>query len=294
MVDQYLELADKTGIDFGAIIELMERLPIFLDGTAHKEARKKFAKIYSDTRLFQIANIDKATNAVISKIESRNGPFNLIEELAKPYWRAIETAIQKKLDYHIDPELIDEIPSLFDPTLSIRRRKILNNALDCAARDVPESVRIEFLDTIALLVLGVRPLTHSLALSLHKISETNDGKLFSEINFTENFSQSALTFVDRVSNAPVQIGSIGYAKDERFRCITVSEIYSEQDNQRNMFGFGGHVCIGRPISIEIWKKLTNAFAKLEKIIKKGTCNIESREPFEMVKSASIVVEDVRL
>jgi hypothetical protein len=291
MADVYNELSTKSGIDFSAAILLMKHLPIFLDGDDHKDKRKRMAQVYADTRSRQEQNISSCIDQIIFEISVYNGEYDIIEGLANPIWRALQDAICDLDRIYIEPELVREIPRLFDPNLSLRRRKLINDKISDHLSNISSFEQPEFFDRIALLVLGVRPLVNSLALSLYKIAELQKHVKLNEIEFPKSFSHSALTFVDRIARKSVEIHGQCYDEGTRFRCVTVDETYLDIENQKNMFGLGAHLCLGRPISMYIWKQLTASLGTLSKMIKPMELQYAQNEPFIVVSKAKIEILD---
>ena len=58
MSQKYRNLSERTELNFDAVIALMDRLPIFLNGENHKKNRKEMAKVYSASRPKQEKNVD--------------------------------------------------------------------------------------------------------------------------------------------------------------------------------------------------------------------------------------------
>lgn len=285
MAEVYREMSKNTGLDFSAVVRLMDNLPIFLSGNPHKERRREMAKVYAATRAQQDQAIEYALENIATRIEATHGAFDLFQEVSVPIWDAIfgaicpaKTALQ---------ELVSELPELFYPGTSVRHRKRLNDKLEVVLRESGD----ELLDQIALLTLGVRPLTATLALSLHKLARDNAGSRLCDIVFPASYPESALRFVDRIALQEVRPDGCPHPAGTRFRCISFDETYTPEQNEKSLYGMGAHVCLGRPISQFIWGRIGAFFAKSEKTIHPGELSVTVREPFVLPTTCIVIVSN---
>lgn len=273
MGSKYREVSLRTATDYSSAIQLLEALPVFLSGDEHKKRRKSMALVYAQTRKLQEKAIAQVVDEVGQSIEHRHGAFNLIDELSIPLWTALRNVICSESREVKD--LASELPDLFYPGSSPRKRKRLNNKL----ADILKSGNSQLLNQIALLTLGVRPFSSSLALSIHKIARDNDGKRLCEIEFPTSFPDSALTYVDRISMRDTVVDGCPFSAGSRIRCITFDPSYSEENNSKQLYGIGSHTCLGRPISDYTWIRLSNILSQSQKTIHPNALSVEHREPF---------------
>lgn len=273
MGDAYRRIADNTGLDLSSVIRLMDKLPIFLSGSEHKTRRQSMAKTYAHSRIEQEQAINDVVRKIATRIEQSNGSFNLLDEISTPVWDAISTVICP--NNNTLRGLISDLPELFNPAASVRLRKRLNDQLESFLDKAGDNL----LDQITLLVLGVRPLTSSLALSLHKLARDNADRCLCDIPFPGSFPDSALRFVDRIALHDVHLNGSLYQAGTRFRCITFDESYTSEQNAKTLYGQGAHVCLGRPISQYIWGKIGEVFSNSKKRIQPGEIITTEHEPF---------------
>lgn len=273
MGSKYRQISSRTAIDYSSAIQLLESLPVFLSGDEHKERRKSMAIVYAQTRKLQEKAIDQVVEEVAQSIEHRHGAFDLIDELSTPLWTALRNVICTEGEEVKD--LANELPDLFFPILSPRRRQSINNKLT----RILKSGTDQLLDQLALLVLGVRPFSASLALSIHKIARDNDGKRLCDIAFPTSFPDSALTYVDRISLRDTVIDGCPFSAFSRIRCTTFDSSYTDEINSKQLYGIGSHTCLGRPISVYTWNKLSNILSQSQKTIHPSALSVEDREPF---------------
>lgn len=289
MSEQYREIAKRTGINFDAAIFLLDRLPIFLNGAKHKRYRKSMAQVYAETRPDQERSVDETLGKISQQLQLYNGEIDVITNIANPIWLAVQKTILP-LD-GFDHELISFIPELFSPQASIRRRKYLNDRISNMISDCDLSSRDELIDKISLLTLGVRPLIHSIALSIYRLAEHNHGLSLREITYPLSFYDTGLRFVDRIAKNNFELSGCPHHSGTRFRCVSFDETYSDAENSDFLFGAGSHVCLGRPISLYIWRRLTCMLSATGKNIAARELKIATHEPFIMAEICTIELYD---
>ena len=75
------------------------------------------------------------------------------------------------------------------------------------------------------------------------------------------FPSSSLRYVDRICEKPSAAGDAEFIRGDRVRCFTQSRNYSHDVNQRSLFGFGGHTCLGKSISEKVWGLVVERFSQ---------------------------------
>jgi cytochrome P450 len=285
MSERYRELKQRTGLDFDATIRLMDFLPAFLDGDRHKQIRKAMARQLAATKKLQEETAARQIAFLVEKLFVRPGEIELVSQFALPLWREISASI---VDHNRDAlDLINELPLLFFPTLSIRERIKINEKLEKFIEDNQMNVD-DSLCTLALRVLGAKPFVGSLALSLYQIVAENAGKKSNEIKWPSIFPASSLTFVDRFCKHATQIGDDAFDIGTRVRCCTQEVTYSTEQKSAFLFGLGIHTCLGKGISEFSWKALTQQLSQLEVSLVPLSRQMDTHtEPFSMPSVARL-------
>jgi hypothetical protein len=287
MSQRYRELKQRTGLDFDATIRLMDFLPAFLDGDRHKEIRKAMARQLAATKKLQEDTAETQIAFLFGKLFSAPREIDLVSQLALPLWREISASI---VNHNRDAlDLINELPLLFFPTLSIRERMKINEKLENFIQANQINVD-ESLCTLALRVLGTKPFVGSLVLSLYQIVADNAGNKSNEINWPRIFPASSLTFVDRFCTHATHVGDDPLAVGTRVRCCTQEATYSIEQRSAFLFGLGIHTCLGKGISEFSWKALTQRLSQLESSLMPLGSEMDTHtEPFSMPSVARIAV-----
>jgi hypothetical protein len=285
MAARYRELGQRTGINFDAIVQLMDFLPVFIDGERHINIRRSMARRVASSKSLQEAAVSDTIRSLVEKLFVPPNDVELSSQFAQPLWRAISASIVERSDGMLD--LIDEIPSLFYPTLSIRDRIKINAKL-ASFLDADRANQDERLTNLGLAVLGSRPFVGSVALSIYEVVARNAGKNSNEITWPEFFPASSLSFVDRICKDNTRIDDWQFDAGSRIRCYTQDPTYSPEQNNAALFGFGRHTCLGKGISEFAWGTLVERLAQIDAILVPLSIQItEHTEPFSMPALACI-------
>jgi cytochrome P450 len=287
MSERYRDLKRRTGLNFDATIQLMDFLPAFLDGDRHMKIRKAMARHIAASKRGQEKTAATQIEFLLGKLFVPPSEIELVSQFALPLWQEISASI---VGHNKDAfDLINEIPLLFSPTLSIRERVKINGRLGKFIEKNQANID-DNLCTLGLMVLGAKPFVGSLALSLYQIIANNAGKKSNEIRWPKIFSASSLTFVDRVCKHATQIGNDVFSVGDRVRCCSQNPTYSTEQNSTLLFGLGVHTCLGKGISEFVWTALTEHLGQLGTyLVALDNQTDVYTEPFSMPSVARIAV-----
>jgi hypothetical protein len=288
MSDRYRELEKRTNVDFSAAIRFLDHLPVFMNGSSHEIVRKRMAKQVSSTMIQQLDSGQSEVDQRLEKLFFRGSRFDLVNDFILPVWRAISGAIVLRDKDVID--LVDRIPELFYPMLSIRERLKINGAIarfietHCGPDDD------EKLLLLCLSVLGARPFVGAISLSLYDVFANNPSIRMSDIAWPGSFPSSSLRYVDRIAQTDVAAATEHFSAGERIRCVTQSANYASDDNRKMLFGIGKHTCIGKLTSEKMWAHIVRRFAEYDfRVECTGLTMAEQNDPFTMPATATILL-----
>jgi len=262
MADRYRELSRRTAIDFSASIKLLEHLPVFINGENHQRIRKIMAKQVSRAKESQLAAVQQSLGNLFKHCFRPAAKIDLVADFAQPLWRSISASIVPSDENLLD--LVDEIPELFSPLLSIRVRAKINDKIgvflqsNSGAEDEDE-----LLILLCLASLGARPFIGTLSLSLYEVFRNHPELRMRELSWPATFPSSSLTYVDRICMTAADYTGFKFEKGKRVRCVTQNPSYSVDENRRALFGFGAHTCLGKSISERVWTLIAERLSKSE-------------------------------
>lgn len=258
MANRYRELAERTSLDFSAAVRLLDCLPVFLDGDVHQRVRKAMAKQISKTKDCQLAASREKLAILFERVFRQNTRIELVEKFSQPLWRAISASIVPPNSETLD--LVDTIPALFSPILSIRERVRISDAIGAYLGAHPEEGD-DRLILLCLAALGARPFVGTLSLSLYEVFKENPKARMCDLAWPHLYPSSSLRFVDRICGREAEVAKSEFRPGERVRCFTQSTDYSNEENMHALFGFGAHTCLGKSISEKVWGLVVETFSR---------------------------------
>ncbi|MBY0561626.1 hypothetical protein [Hyphomicrobium sp.] len=258
MASRYRELAVRTKLDFSSAIRLLECLPVFIDGDVHQRIRKAMAKQISKTKDCQLTASREQLTILFERVFRKNTQLELVGEFSQPLWRSISASIVPPNGETLD--LVDEIPALFSPILSIRERARISDRIRDYLSAHPEEGD-DRLILLCLASLGARPFVGTLSLSLYEVFRENPKARMCDLAWPQLYPSSSLRFVDRICGKEADVAKSEFRPGERVRCFTQSADYSDEDNARALFGYGAHTCLGKSISEKVWGLVVETFSR---------------------------------
>jgi cytochrome P450 len=289
MADRYRELSARFGHDLGPSIALLERLPTFMDGDAHRAMREAMARAFAAIRQSQLAAAE-AFLADFGPARLRpGGRVDLMEDFARPLFkRMTEAAVTARNLPDAAVALVADVPLLFSPFTALKTRLEINQRLGRLIAQQGEEVICD----LGLLALGVRPLTGGLARSLHATVSDHDGSRLSAMAWPARMIFSPVTYVDRLCLEPVALDGETFAVGEHLRCEIQPADWTPEHRQVTMFGVGAHLCLGRPISEQIWGLSVALFAaKALRATAAPLVMKQGSDPFDLPAHCPIAIED---
>jgi hypothetical protein len=288
MADGYKEMSARFGHDFAPAIALLERLPTFMDGEPHSGMRQAMARIFGVVRQPQLAAA-KDFLAGFATIRLQPGQsFDLMDDMSRPLFRAMNrVAITAQGLPEPVLDLIDEIPLLFSPFTALKTRLAINARIGTMIADHGTDILCD----VGLMSLGVRPLTGGLARSIHATVAAHQGSLLSAMHWPARISLSPVTYVDRICLEPTDLVGESFATGEHIRCEIQVRSWTQEQRQGTMFGAGSHLCLGRPISEQVWTHAAELFAARDLRASAGPLTMKpGSDPFELPAHCPISIE----
>lgn len=263
--DHYREIAERTGIDFQASIEALDHIPFSKEGDEHRALRAEMTRLVSAESRQHIAELDAFISDLVPKTLVPGTKVELTEQIARPIFHEL-FARWLKVDQR---SFIKEsnFSQVFDGAMSLNRRKNVNRKLSeikCAFADRTDQIPTTPDFAVAMNVLGNDALIGSLVLSLWHVLDQNAGARLREIDFPANLVATGVPFIERIANRDIEVNGMKVAKDGKVRLVidaTSREVSGEEADL--FFGKGRHLCVGKPMTLVIWRSLTRAVNALQ-------------------------------
>lgn len=269
--DHYRTIADRTGLDLQASIDVLDHIPFSKEGDEHRRLRTEMTAVVSADSRKNVAGMEKFAGDLTETLFVAGADIEIVRHLARPIFYELFSR-WLKVD---EREFLKEtnISQVFDGAMSLNRRKKVNHDLrhlTCAFAERRDLIPTTPEFAVAMNVLGNDALMGTLALSLWHVFEQNPGARLCDIAFPANLPATSVPFIERVANRDVEMGELKVAKDQKVRLmIDATSRQVTGDEADLFFGKGRHLCIGKPMTLIIWRSVTKALSSLPLRFKLG-------------------------
>lgn len=256
------KLGTRMGYDFSKLDLVTRYLPLAHEGEEHKRLRGQFARLISRNTPATLLAFSEALDARIEACRSR-ADFCLVQDLLLP---ALRPAVCRLAGIDVGMQVrVEDVPQLFDDAISGKRRLAIQATIEQMISATKFSDTEDTHIGIALLAVSSNTLLGSLARSCIAQLQAAEGRAMAQIEWSEDFSHSALALVEKVALADAVLGGAKLKAGDRVRLLLDSAGYEHGGNESTysdlFFAVGPHRCVGMSISRQIWGLLTARLAQ---------------------------------
>lgn len=255
---RYIEVSKQLGFDASEVVHVAQHIPMILRGTSHQESRKRLAVLISQGAR-RAREVTQASLPVMIADLLTPGERDVMQGFVNPFVDKIVTAmVGLELQFAADT-LISQV---FSRNVGVSKRRRVNAELNALRTQIetemPHLSETEVGDRLALCILGTDTLRGTLGCSLHEIFSQGSSHNFDPLT-ADYPSRTAVPFIEREAIRPVDLEGEHYAAGTYFKAwLNAYEAEDSSKSRLALFGFGAHTCLGRKLSLEIWKTTTDA------------------------------------
>jgi len=254
IVEYYEHLALNCGRDFKNIRRIAKFMPLFYDGAPHKKLRKQLAVFLRDVSdvsdVLQV--FEREAGALIAQKMREVGPLDVVSEIGQPIVQKFSLSMTG-LDH------VDGPSSLIVGSLSLKTTREIDAGFgrlfaQSAERFPDEDVDMQAL-RVVFSILGPGPLGASIVRSFQLLMAGAVKQPISSLNWPDSFPATGLEMAMRECRHQL-LDQDG--KSTRTRLVQVDLTRFLKDKSANpnyMFGVGSHACLGRGLSLSLWKRI---------------------------------------
>ena len=259
---RYAALAARLGLDFGAILDMLGHIPLCLSGADHAAQRQDVARLLGETRSRVQAALPGLAARHLAPL-ARPGEVELMEAAVLPL---VDEVIALLVGIPTGLPADTLISRVFSQAIGVaQRRRLEAEAAGLAARlaaAFPDEAPLRRGSRLALAVLGRDALIGTVARSLHAHVAGLDGAPLSARPMPEVPSHTGVPYIDRMARADTRLGDRPVAAGEGVRCALASLEGGAEADRLRFFGAGPHVCLGRPLALELFAAISAHVAGL--------------------------------
>lgn len=272
-------LENRYKRQFPNLIFAVGAIPLLLNGQVHREIRRALAEIILEGRPRILAALPDLMNRHIRPLDEEDRPEWLLHRLsplvADVFGLMCNCPVPLPFPKLVLTRLFDRFVSLAALGEAEKQLGQLREELVKTAPDVDEA------HVVALLVLGRDSLLATLATALNAVLRDNLGRRFTDIEFPDFPPETGVAIADRIATADITAGSRIIAAGDRVRMYfqPISDMSSA--SKQALFGAGIHSCLGRPISLDVWRAMIETFRGFSSRVTAVACEFEPNNIFVM-------------
>jgi cytochrome P450 len=282
------ELARRHSLPLVRVQETMNILPVLLEGEQHMRIRKMLGQFVADKLLDIEPGLPAMVTALLDAVPSE-GETELVTGLLTPLVRAVFSKL-------VGQQLTDEIMSFTLVSILEGRQNLasltrLDDMLDRVFHFLaPDSQGADdFICRLCCLVFGVDNVMSTLAENLAAAFQAADGHAPAELPAYP--TETMIASICRRPLRPTEIAGHAVLPSTLVRLQFAPLGYSaDKGISAAMFGAGRHACIGKQLSLSVWKHLAEQFnaRKIRGRITHYQCH--TTHTFNFVKTLRIAIE----
>lgn len=278
VVESLDRLTTRYKRDYSNLRFAAQCIPLLLEGQIHRETRRKLADLVTAGRARTTAAMPELMARYIEPMENATNP-EWIEASFAPlvnevFCHMCNCPLGLPFPRLVLTRLFDRFVSLTAIHAAEREIGHLRAELAKAAPDLDSAL------VVALFIIGRDSLVGTLASSFYSILQNNLGRRFSDIEYPDFPPETGVAIAERnaVSDIPVGTETIRAGDSVRMFFQPMSQAGSPVSVQ-NLFGAGIHSCIGRPISLDVWRAMVASLRSFSCSATSVACEFEQNNIF---------------
>lgn len=260
--DRYGQLAERLGLDFDAIRFALDHIPLCLRGEDHAAQRARIGRIIAENRPALIAAMPAMLDQGLACL-AEPGEHDVMAHCIGPIVDGTISALCGSATGLTPDTLVSRV---FSQSLGIAKRQRMEAEM-AALRDrmvaaFPGLAPQDLGARLALAILGHDALVGTLARSIHAHIDACAGGPLNARPFDKIPTHTGVPYIDREALTQATVGGQTHAPGDHLRC-QIGSLEAEGPAERmRFFGAGAHVCLGKPLSLELLGGIRDRLARM--------------------------------
>lgn len=264
------QLTARLNIDLAFLSRLPDWIALAHEGERHRHLRAISARAIT-------ARTDEALGVLRQALEDRRSIFDgpsgsevcLFTSLFRP---ALRQTIASLSDVPLPQDLpVEVIPQLFDDTISLSRRRRINEILEAVSNCLPASLPDDERQLrMAIIAVSTNTLLGSICLTFIEQLGGAPGTPLSGVDWGSDLVRTALPLVEKRVVKPVQLGGQSLTPGDRVRLFIEAAGFTPDGRHRYddlFFAVGAHKCVGMNFSIRAWQAVAGFLSSVNRSVK---------------------------
>jgi hypothetical protein len=278
VVDAIQRVEQRYDRNFPNLVFAVRSIPLLLNGQVHREVRRTLADMVTQGRANVTAALPELMARYVEPMDRQVNPDWItsvfIPLVGDVFCRMCNCPISLPF-----PKLV--ITRLFDRFVNLAALDAAEQQIDLLRWELTKTApNVDPAPALALFILGRDSLMGTLATSLYSILRQNLNRRFSDIEFPDFPPETGVAIAERIAADSITVGPHTIAAGDRIRMFF--QPMSSADGavaRQNLFGAGAHSCIGRLISLDIWRAMIKTLNRFSGLLTSVSCEFEPNTVF---------------
>jgi hypothetical protein len=276
--DNYVAMEKRLGADFSNALLALLHVPMCLHEDAHRKARRRVAEHLAARRLDLSACMTKSLALHLQPLR-QEGELEIVSQVLEPLVLSVTEVLTD-----IPPSVAAEcrtVSAIFDKLIGPRKRQRIEAELGRMRAAIvcklgPSASQEAVGVRLALAVLGRDTLLGTLGASLYSILSANPARRLNEITYPQIPPETGVPYIERIAVNSFSDQQTRFNAGDGLRIYTQAFAYSGSPQDRpKMFGAGSHLCLGKPLSLDLWQEMTSFLGKIPLFADIVSCDLRT-------------------
>jgi hypothetical protein len=231
----------------------------------HRKARRRVAEHLAARRSDLAAGITQGLRVHLKPLQQK-GEVEVVQNVLEPLILGVTERITDI------PAVVAAdcraVSTIFDKSIGPRKRQRIDAELARMRAAIISKLGPSTSDDavglrLALAILGRDTLLGTLGESLYSIIAANQGRPLNEISYPPVPPETGVPYIERIAVKSFCDQETPFKVGDRLRISLQAFVYSKTPrDQAKIFGVGSHLCLGKALSLDLWKGITCALSKI--------------------------------
>jgi hypothetical protein len=257
-------LSERLRVPFPSTLYAYEHIPLCAQRDTHAAMRRDTAALIAARMSALRAAIPGLIDTHCAALSSP-GRVDVMRDVLGPL---VSDTLSLLVEAPLDLDAQEHVSRVFSQTMGVAKRRKVEDALTRLRTRLrhafPDSDEATLGLKLALAILGRDAMLGTFACTLHDLASRLDGAAWSSLDWPEVPTRTGVPFVDRVALHDVSVDGEPVAAGSSIRARL--DGYERSDDPRSRLGFfgsGAHTCLGRALTLDLWRALGSMLAQSE-------------------------------
>lgn len=259
--ERHRMLGARLGFDVSEILRAIRAIPLCQRGAAHAETRRRLAGLIAEGS-GRVAEFSATELPEMVRRLFEPGRHDVMGEFIHP---CVDRILEGTIGLAPQAPGDTVISRVFSQSMGVARRRRMNSELGALrarlSEAFPQMSTEETDDRIALSILGTDTLRGTIGCSLHAVL-TGGADGGPRRDHASLPPRTGVPYIDREAMVPTVVEGQAHDAGVTFRACLEALEAADMAGRMRFWGFGAHTCLGRRMSLQVWRGITAELTRL--------------------------------